>query len=293
MAVLGTCKLCGRAGELRESHIIPHFVFDWLKRTSSTGFLRAGNQINRRRQDGLKTPFLCADCESRLNAWETPFATQIFLPYHEQDQTVFGYQSWLLRFCVSVSWRVLAYRMQQGSIRELEADHCEALNGALTTWSAFLLGQRNDVGAFEQHLLPIGAIASVDMELPANVQRYLMRAVEQQCFWTPHSALTFAKMGRLLVIGFIHEPEASRWRETKVCEVSGTIAPSTIRIPDWLRRELLVRGPERLAETQRTLSARQRNAIERLQQANPERVLTSETVTALIEDLRLRRPNGK
>jgi hypothetical protein len=67
------CRLCGAVKELQESHILPGFVFRWMKETSATGYLRSRQQPNLRVQDGLKLHFLCADCERRFNQWETQF----------------------------------------------------------------------------------------------------------------------------------------------------------------------------------------------------------------------------
>jgi hypothetical protein len=36
------CALCGRAGPMLLSHIVPKFVFDWLKDSSGTGRIRTG-----------------------------------------------------------------------------------------------------------------------------------------------------------------------------------------------------------------------------------------------------------
>jgi hypothetical protein len=65
------CRLCSETKELRESHILPGFVYRWMKETSATGYLRFGQQPNVRVQDGLKLHLLCGDCEQRFNQWET------------------------------------------------------------------------------------------------------------------------------------------------------------------------------------------------------------------------------
>lgn len=168
MPVVGMCKLCREPSELLESHIIPRFVFAWMKRTSSTGFLRNGRNPNQRQQDGLKTYLLCAACESRLNAWETPFAAHVFLPFHEQEQIVLPYDDWLLKLCVSVSWRVLTYLRDLGHTAEMEVDFGGDVDAALATWAAFLLGQRLDTAPFQQNLVPLGSIKCSNGDLPAK-----------------------------------------------------------------------------------------------------------------------------
>jgi hypothetical protein len=212
----------------------------------------------------------------------------LFLPYHEQGQTTLCHGDWLLKFCVSVSWRVLTYLHENGFTQEMESEFGPGVDAALAAWADFLLDRRPDIGAFEQHLIPVGSIAAVDGQLPGNVQRYMMRATEIDRIWNNQSALVFTKLGRFVLIAFIREPEAVLWRGTKVEQGTGTLAPSEIYIPDWLAQHLFVDRPSRLAERQSMLSARQREIIDRTQRANPKRVLSSETLTALIEDLRLR-----
>jgi hypothetical protein len=65
------CRLCLKQSELENSHIIPSFLYRWLKETSGTGFLRFGRNPNRRVQDGLKEYWLCPTCEDLLGKWET------------------------------------------------------------------------------------------------------------------------------------------------------------------------------------------------------------------------------
>lgn len=77
--VIGTCALCDMENvELRESHIIPKFVYLWLKDTSSTPFIRSNDDVNIRHQDGEKTHLLCSDCETKFSGWENELAKKIF-----------------------------------------------------------------------------------------------------------------------------------------------------------------------------------------------------------------------
>lgn len=74
------CALCNQESELRESHIIPKFVFDYIKETSATGYLRNVTSINRRLQDGPKRKLLCHDCEQKFSIAEKYFAETVFSP---------------------------------------------------------------------------------------------------------------------------------------------------------------------------------------------------------------------
>jgi len=52
---IGICALCDREQvALKESHSIPRFVYQWLKDTSATPYLRCSDNVNAREQDGHK-----------------------------------------------------------------------------------------------------------------------------------------------------------------------------------------------------------------------------------------------
>ena len=75
--MVGVCEPCGKHALLLQSHVLPAFVFKWLKRD---GHIRYAETPNRRSQDGHKRDWLCRECEDLFNSFETPFAGQIFHP---------------------------------------------------------------------------------------------------------------------------------------------------------------------------------------------------------------------
>lgn len=119
--MLGTCRLCQQTEELQESHIIPAFAFRWL-RGHHEGYLRHTQEPNKRVQDGLKLPFLCKQCEGHLNQFETDFANELFYPLNSDEVERVRFGAWLLKFCVSISWRVLRYKKGDGPSFALVTD---------------------------------------------------------------------------------------------------------------------------------------------------------------------------
>ncbi len=102
------CVLCKSDKPLVESHIIPQFVYNRIKKNSPTGFLRGSiSDVNLRKQDGDKLKMLCDDCEQRFSEAEKNFAEKVFEPYHESGTTSFTYGPWLRYFISSVNWRTL------------------------------------------------------------------------------------------------------------------------------------------------------------------------------------------
>src|SRR6266496_6749141 len=102
ISMVGVCRLCDRETVLEESHVVPGFVYKWLKDSSWTGALRCGLRPNKRVQDGYKFYWLCGTCEDRLNTWETTFASLVFYPFNKEEINTVSYDAWLLKFCTSI-----------------------------------------------------------------------------------------------------------------------------------------------------------------------------------------------
>jgi len=56
-------QLCKTPAQLQNSHIIPAFVFKWMK-SGGTGYIRHTGNINKRVRDDTTRKMLCADCEA-------------------------------------------------------------------------------------------------------------------------------------------------------------------------------------------------------------------------------------
>lgn len=281
------CAFCEQAKPLRLSHVIPSFVYRWLKETSATGYLRFGQKPNVRVQDGLKTELLCGDCEAQFNSWETPFASKLFHPYHQRVQTRFEYGDWMSRCLVSVCWRSLLHLQRQGHLRELSVDFRQDVDSALSTWKSFLQSERQDIGLHELHVLPLDEIADATVsDMPQRIHRYLLRAVQIDRVWTQQSAFVLVKLARLFVIGFIREPENARWEGTRIQLQPGVLEPGHFVVPDWLLTWIMQQA-ERISVIDESLSERQNEQIRATLDKNPGRVHRSETLAAVQADIRL------
>ena len=280
------CALCGRNEPLRMSHVLPAFVFRWLKDTSATGHIRFGQAPNKRVQDGVKLELLCADCEERLSQWETAFANNLFHPVNTASHDTVRYGRWLLLFCVSVSWRVLTYLQNDAGISHLDATQHRLAQSALVRWSECMLGTRPHPGQFEQHVLPLDPIESHSVEdLPANINRYFLRAVELDVLSTGTSAYTYVKLGRFALFGVI-QPHASRWIGTKVHVKTGLIDPGEYSLPGDILG-LFIDKAKRYGNIRAEISDKQQDKIREAVQRNVPRVQASGTLAALRQDQKL------
>jgi hypothetical protein len=229
----GICRLCQNDDDLQESHIIPRFVFSWLKETSPTPFLRGSRTPNKRVQNGEKRFWLCAKCEQLIGDYERQFSMAVFCPIAEDGLHQISYGEWLLKFCVSVSWRNLLRE------REEHPQHRQLVDEALKVWREFLLGKRPHPGRFEQHFIPFGTIhaAAEDRDhLPANLNRYVLRYVEM-CIVHP-GGFSYMKMGPVAVLGFFDFQKSEQWPSSKVHVNHGAIGQEKVRLPPLLWRFL-------------------------------------------------------
>lgn len=283
----GKCKLCARDAELCDSHIIPAFAYRWLRDTSGTGHIRLGATPNKRVQDGYKRYWLCSDCESKFNLWETRFATRIFHPYSSGTSSSFRYSKYLLNFCVSVSWRVLRFYREETTFSDWTHDSIQQLDEAEKTWKDVLLGTRPNPGHFEQHILPCDAIEShTYSKIPTNINRYLMRAIDMDLVRGGNIGFVYSKIGRFIVLGFFKLDAPRQWKGTKVHGNEGLLGPREYTLPAQFAEYLFYKA-KKLSEINAKMSPRQRSKIDDAFRKDIERAARSDALAAMSQDVRL------
>jgi hypothetical protein len=283
------CRLCGEKKELQYSHVIPAFVYKWLKKTSGTGYLRFGMKPNKRAQDGLKFYWLCRNCEQKFCEWETAFSNKIFYPINQNTSANVQYTNWFLLFCVSVSWRVLTFYIEEGHLKNFTSEQIEVTKKTLQTWKEFLLGIRPHPDIYEQHFIPFDAIASHTMdqrEMPANINRYILRAIDVDIVRGKRTAFTYTKMGRFIVIGFIIPPERRFWKNTKVHLNYGRITPTQYTLPTEFADYFFDKA-KRSGAIFDELSTSQLVKIDKEFTKNIDRFANSESMVAMKHDVRM------
>jgi len=285
----GICALCQKSSILRESHIIPKLVTDWMKKTSGTGHIRRSETPNLRAQDGPKIPLLCQDCEQLFGVWEKRFAEDIFIPLHESPESRVSYGPWLEKFAVSVSWRVGTLFKNKSWLSHLPTQLVHAIEKSLQTWREFLLNHRSDPGQFEQHLLLFDAIVnSTDTDMPTNINRFLLRTVDRNVGYTEEEMFVYAKMCRIALIGFTKILHPQRWEGTKLSVNEGWVGGKVhykLPVSFW---EFLKDRAREMARANVSISKRQRDKIKKdYFRRDLDKVIESESFRALHQDVLL------
>jgi hypothetical protein len=287
--MVGVCRLCDREAVLEESHVIPSFVYKWLKDSSWTGVLRCGLQPNKRVQDGYKFFWLCGMCEDRLSTWETTFATLVFYPFNKEETDTVSYEAWLLKFCTSISWRVLNLFIEEDNFYQTAPEPVrDAARRAYTVWKEFLLDKRPHPERHEQHLLPLDTIQSYKTpDIPTNINRYILRTVDIDVAWSSgkgKNIFTYAKLGRFLIIGFINVDRPKEWGGTKMHVQHGVLGPRQYTWPEGFSEYFFAKA-RKLAGALAQISEKQQQKMDQSFRANMERGAASETLKAMDNDV--------
>lgn len=104
------CKYCKENEAIKNSHIIPSFIYEWIK-TTSTGYLRTTDEPNVRKQDGLKSALLCLDCERDFAKIEDVFKKEYFSKvanYRKPCPEVLDISVETIKCVYIMAWRALA-----------------------------------------------------------------------------------------------------------------------------------------------------------------------------------------
>src|ERR1043166_8709189 len=279
------CPLCS-SSDLVKSHILPHFAFEWFRKTSPTGYVRFGFAPNVRVQDGPKQPLFCGDCDQRIGLWEKLTAEKLFYPYHDNTGIVVKYDKWLAKFCASLCWRVLYLHRGLG-LKHFSERQLILVDKALDVWADFMFDRCPQPGGNELHLLPVDVLAHTrDINLPPNINRYLARAPDMDVVCTDKSALTYAKIGKLIIAGFIQVSRPRHWEGTRVAIKRGTIRPSQYVVPQNFLVYLTERARQ-MARRHSLFSTKQRAKIVEAFRGNSERAKNSPATRALEADIRM------
>src|SRR5271157_2180494 len=105
--MIAECHLCGQEKQLQQSHVIPKFVYNFIKKTSATGKIRQSVNVSRRLQDGTKDYLYCRSCELLFSKLERYFSLNFFYPYVQGKKDNFSYDENLKKFIISLCWRIL------------------------------------------------------------------------------------------------------------------------------------------------------------------------------------------
>ena len=281
-----SCELCGCIAELQQSHVLPAFVYRWVRETSP-GKLRTVEQPNVRIQDGPTREWLCEACEQRFSNWEKPFAETVFQYVHRTsvEQQPVAYREWALKFAASISWRTQLFFRENG-LDHLSTVDRACLSRAADTWRDFLLDRIPHPGEFEQHVLLVDTVEeSSGPPISPFLNRYFLRTIQTDLVTSKSMCFTYAKLCRVVIIGFVRMKAPQYWKGTKLHLRTGKIG-GDCRIPELLMHYWNDKANQ-VAAAMASMSPRQVDKIDLVfANTDPDRMAESETFRAMSADVR-------
>jgi len=287
MSTYSKCQLCLKKKDLKDSHIIPKFIYAWLKMTSATGYMRSLLSPNLRIQDGVKKKLLCGDCEQLFSIYEKQFAENIFIPYQNDPSVVVRYGEYLLKFSTSLSWRVLTDFMNESRLGHYKNEELAIAEKGREVWRQYLLGQRSNPGVYEQHFLPLDLIASHSGgKLAKGVNYYFMRSVDMDCLRSTKNLYSMIKLPGFLFMGFLIKPKRKEWKNTKINLKTGVLKPGKFSIPAGMWKHLESKA-EKVANAYNLLSEKQKKKVDEAFNINSDKILNSKAMEAMYQDYKI------
>lgn len=282
------CALCQEEAELSLSHIIPKFVYRYLKKDSFTGRLRNVSQPNIPLQDGDKMEMLCEDCERRFNTNETYFANKLYFPFKNAGFRGSEYEgNRLNHFITSVNWRSLYLDIdgfENEEEKQLTEKQFSLLKKAEKIMRFYLLNKRSDLGFIENHIFFFDTIKSADEEIASKgLTSFIQGSAFGYTVLTKSDGIyIYANLTGIIIVTIIKKHKQEKWKNTFVKNESGKI-----KIPQFSNSDLFSEiWPllKRREEYLNKMSDKQRQQIVDKLNKNPEKFKESGTYKRFLKD---------
>lgn len=280
-ATIGTCKLCLNENvTLLNSHIIPDFVFRWLRDLSVTKHFRSSEAPNRRTERGLTRNWLCLECDNKKigDKLESPFAKNIFLQtLSEKELSPLTYDSSLLRFCISVLWRVLLVGIEEAESRNAKdgkphLDFIAALQELAEIWRKFLLDENAQWTGENVYFLRLGIKGLLPEDIAPRMNVYSKLSIDMATIVDPFcwEQKIYAKIGPFIIFSPLVRSYYGFWEKGGIFPINekeGVLSIDSCELPLFFKDFLAGRAD--LCENIHTnLSEKQKNKINELLNKN-------------------------
>lgn len=263
-----------------------------MKKTSATGFMRHVLSANKRVEDGTKLKMLCKECEGIFSKYETEFAKNIFHPYVNKELSLEGfaqgiikeipYNSWLLKFIISVHWRM----SMENSWGTLEPKLQQKIDEFKIVARDFLIGERKDSGINESHLIFLQNLAYANGDFPDNINesinRYLLRAIDGTSYYTKKSVGIFSKLGPIALVTTLIPAKLKNTNDSKV-HFKGSISTKQIARNTDINQFIFINRPNEVMKLF-NISDKQMDIIKETAIKNPAKTLSSLSYQASLGD---------
>lgn len=267
---------------MQASHVVPAFVYRYLKKSSPTGFMREISNINKRKQDGPIERWLCKDCEQKFGVFEKKFADSLFHPLVKGNLKDARYEPWLLHFCVSLSWRALRWVRSRDSFVDYSLSDRHRLEQAEMRWKEFLLDTNTPLNEFRQHLLLVRRVSAYSEGFLPKLNAYFRRTIEVDVLRVKKHVAVYVHFPCFVFMGVVRDDDPQSWIGTEVQAIGGAF-PVTQQLPQTFN-EYFADQIRKAHEASQSMNEKQKKKINDFVEANPTKLANSDTQRAKEDD---------
>ena len=220
---MGKCKLCGSRATLQESHVIPRFIRKSMRGTGAVEdpkyYVGEGARFHKLEQDMPKKFWLCRACEQLLSNSEKSFAELVYQGlWQEGKRAGKARDEHVHKFLVSMVWRAWHWFDEHSANTFSEVSNLDRLREAEEVWRNYLLGNRGNVGQFQQHMLvhtmPVAYPSRRAVDLNGY---YWSRGIGLDVLGTDGTIhMLHTKIPKIAIFGIVEPRESGRWGGTLV-----------------------------------------------------------------------------
>jgi hypothetical protein len=216
--------LCGEQRKLYKIYIFPRFVGRWIEETSATGYPVKGSVPFKGGLDVSWERVLCDECKQRFSHLESHFAQRIFYPLHADDDrhSRFEYDDWLMKFIVSISWRVAVNEYEE--FIEDQEYWKDDLDKALEAWRRFLLNDGSSPSPYTHHIFifPEFQTTSLEEEAREVLSSYIHLGCDSSITFSRTDLCVYTHLPNIIMTSFIVPPSRDDWIGTQVSSGKNT-----------------------------------------------------------------------
>lgn len=267
---MSSCLYCKNHDAIENSHIIPKFVTDWVKDTSSTGYLRSISNPNKREQDGEKKPILCTTCEQFFGNFENIYKKNLFsliANYRKPLPKVLEISENDKKFMLTLIWRQIIRLLHFDAHDKIYPHELEFLEKKADLIKHYIdFYDFNDKTEFSLYLIPLHEDQVKNLSLPlaatANFYEY-----ERQIFGDLSVLDNFEQVWVMVKLPFhiivcdlmknTHE-----WDVPELLTTNKLVISEIKAVPQMLKNELKKRVYIQAKETYFSISDEQKAKIE-------------------------------
>lgn len=267
------CKYCDQNEAIDNSHIVPKFVFDWMKKTGKTGILRNSLNPNVPLQDGWKAPILCTACETEFSIFEGKFQRAVFSKianYEKPFDGVVQFDDLNRKAIYSIVWRVVvdcSYFNKPDQFTEIEIEklklYLPVLKDAIN---------RGSTTKAKTYFVPLVQRVVEKNNIPGNFL-YFDRIVQHECRIYDgdyYKLVVIVKLPFSLIVTELIENVHDYWFGCEIAEDNPIQNLGSIEIPEYVKL-IIEKYCKDYSESLMKVSPKQRAKIsERWKKARPE-----------------------